>query len=84
MRESRDCQTVKRHSGIVNRLLRRVATTRKLTTRRITKDIAQDALNRIEVDTFGLDEMDRKFLLTIIVRSLMAASGTGYNFSFYS
>ena len=32
----------------------------------ITKDIAHDALNRMEVDTYGLDEMDRKMLLTII------------------
>ena len=32
----------------------------------ITKDVASDALNRMEVDTYGLDEMDRKLLLTII------------------
>src|SRR3954467_10845332 len=32
----------------------------------ITEPIANDALNRMEVDTYGLDEMDRKFLLTII------------------
>jgi Holliday junction DNA helicase RuvB len=28
--------------------------------------VANDALNRMEVDTFGLDEIDRKLLLTII------------------
>jgi holliday junction DNA helicase RuvB len=33
---------------------------------RITKEIADDALNRMEVDTFGLDEVDRK-LLTLII-----------------
>ena len=33
---------------------------------RITKEVADDALNRMEVDTFGLDEMDRKLLLMII------------------
>jgi holliday junction DNA helicase RuvB len=33
---------------------------------RITKAIADNALNRMEVDTFGLDEMDRKLLLMII------------------
>jgi Holliday junction DNA helicase RuvB len=32
----------------------------------ITEHVANDALNRMEVDTYGLDEMDRKFLLTII------------------
>ena len=33
---------------------------------KITEEIAKDALNRMEVDTFGLDEIDRKLLLTII------------------
>ncbi len=33
---------------------------------RITQAVASDALNRMEVDTFGLDEIDRKLLLTII------------------
>ena len=32
----------------------------------ITKEVANDALNRMEVDTYGLDEVDRKMLLTII------------------
>src|SRR5204863_716602 len=30
------------------------------------QQVANDALNRMEVDTFGLDEMDRKLLQTII------------------
>ncbi len=52
---------------IVNRLLRRVRDYAEVDyDGRITKDIAHDALNRMEVDTFGLDEMDRKLLLTII------------------
>jgi holliday junction DNA helicase RuvB len=33
---------------------------------RITEAVAQDALNRMEVDIYGLDEIDRKLLLTII------------------
>ena len=52
---------------IVNRLLRRVRDYAEVDyDGRINKDVATDALNRMEVDTFGLDEMDRKFLLTII------------------
>ena len=52
---------------IVNRLLRRVRDYAEVDYEgRITKDIASDALNRMEVDTYGLDEMDRKLLLTII------------------
>ncbi len=52
---------------IVNRLLRRVRDYAEVDyDGRITKAVAEDALNRMEVDTFGLDEMDRKLLLTII------------------
>src|SRR6266487_1775313 len=52
---------------IVNRLLRRVRDYAEVDYEgKITKEIADDALNRMEVDTFGLDEMDRKLLLTII------------------
>src|SRR5213595_3056018 len=52
---------------IVNRLLRRVRDYAEVDYEgRITHDIANDALNRMEVDTYGLDEMDRKLLLTII------------------
>jgi Holliday junction DNA helicase RuvB len=52
---------------IVNRLLRRVRDYAEVDYEgRITQEIASDALNRMEVDTYGLDEMDRKLLLTII------------------
>src|SRR5712664_4794513 len=52
---------------IVNRLLRRVRDYAEVDYEgHITHDIANDALNRMEVDTYGLDEMDRKLLLTII------------------
>ena len=52
---------------IVNRLLRRVRDYAEVDYEgKITKDVAQDALNRMEVDTYGLDEMDRKLLQTII------------------
>src|SRR4026207_943000 len=52
---------------IVNRLLRRVRDYAEVDyDGRITREVAQDALNRMEVDKFGLDERDRKLLLTII------------------
>lgn len=52
---------------IVNRLLRRVRDYAQVDyDGRITQPVASDALNRMEVDTYGLDEMDRKLLLTII------------------
>src|SRR5918993_2308428 len=52
---------------IVNRLLRRVRDYAEVDyDGRINKHVANDALNRMEVDTYGLDEMDRKLLLTII------------------
>jgi len=52
---------------IVNRLLRRVRDYAEVDyDGRITQVVANDALNRMEVDTFGLDEMDRKLLFTII------------------
>ncbi len=52
---------------IVNRLLRRVRDYAEVDyDGRISKEVASDALNRMEVDTYGLDEMDRKLLLTII------------------
>jgi holliday junction DNA helicase RuvB len=52
---------------IVNRLLRRVRDYAEVDyDGRITREVANDALNRMEVDTYGLDEMDRKLLLTIL------------------
>lgn len=52
---------------IANRLLRRVRDYAEVDyDGRITETVAMDALNRMEVDTYGLDEVDRKLLLTII------------------
>lgn len=52
---------------IVNRLLRRVRDYAEVDYEgRITHEIANDALNRMEVDTFGLDEMDQKYLRALI------------------
>ena len=52
---------------IANRLLRRVRDYAEVDyDGNITEEVAKDALNRMEVDVFGLDEIDRKLLLTII------------------
>jgi len=52
---------------IANRLLRRVRDYAEVDhDGKITEFVANDALNRMEVDTYGLDEMDRKYLMTII------------------
>ncbi len=52
---------------IANRVLRRVRDYAEVDhDGRITRDIANNALDRMEVDVFGLDEIDRKFLVTII------------------
>jgi Holliday junction DNA helicase RuvB len=52
---------------IVNRLLRRVRDFAEVDyDGTITEEVAVNALNRMEVDTYGLDEMDRKLLTTII------------------
>jgi Holliday junction DNA helicase RuvB len=52
---------------IANRLLRRVRDFAEVDYEgHITQEVAHDALNRMEVDTYGLDEVDRKLLLTII------------------
>src|SRR5215813_4860136 len=52
---------------IANRLLRRVRDFAEVDHEgHVTEHVANDALNRMEVDTYGLDEMDRKLLLTII------------------
>ncbi|PWT81043.1 MAG: Holliday junction branch migration DNA helicase RuvB [Acidobacteria bacterium] len=63
---------------IVNRLLRRVRDYAEVDYEgRITKEVANDALNRMEVDTYGLDEMDRKLLLTIIEKFEGGPVGVG-------
>jgi len=52
---------------IANRLLRRVRDYAEVDYEgRVTSAVAVDALNRMEVDAYGLDEVDRKVLLTII------------------
>lgn len=52
---------------IANRLLRRVRDFAEVDyDGKITEEVAKDALNRMEVDTYGLDEIDRKLLLNII------------------
>ena len=63
---------------IVNRLLRRVRDYAEVDyDGRITREVANDALNRMEVDTYGLDEMDRKLLLTIIEKFSGGPVGLG-------
>jgi len=63
---------------IVNRLLRRVRDYAEVDyDGRINKNVANDALNRMEVDTYGLDEMDRKLLLTIIEKFSGGPVGLG-------
>ena len=63
---------------IVNRLLRRVRDYAEVDyDGRITQTVASDALNRMEVDTYGLDEMDRKLLLTIIEKFNGGPVGVG-------
>ena len=63
---------------IVNRLLRRVRDYAQVDyDGRITQPVASDALNRMEVDTYGLDEMDRKLLLTIIEKFSGGPVGLG-------
>jgi Holliday junction DNA helicase RuvB len=52
---------------IANRLLRRVRDYAEVDyDGKITDEVATAALDRMEVDTYGLDEIDRKLLLTII------------------
>lgn len=52
---------------IANRLLRRVRDYAEVRANgKITKEVADQALNLLEVDEKGFDEMDRKIMLTII------------------
>ena len=63
---------------IVNRLLRRVRDYAEVDyDGRINQEVANDALNRMEVDTYGLDEMDRRLLLTIIEKFSGGPVGVG-------
>jgi holliday junction DNA helicase RuvB len=52
---------------IANRLLRRVRDYAQVRADgRITKPVAETALNLLDVDRFGLDEIDQKIMLTIL------------------
>jgi Holliday junction DNA helicase RuvB len=52
---------------VANRLLRRIRDFAQIEAdNHITKSVAENALGRLEVDSRGLDEMDKKILLTII------------------
>ncbi len=52
---------------IVNRLLRRVRDFAEVASvSKITAELAADALERLQVDRFGLDEVDRRILVAIL------------------
>jgi len=52
---------------IANRLLRRVRDYAQVRARgEITADVAETALNLLEVDRFGLDEIDQKIMRTVL------------------
>ncbi len=52
---------------VANRLLRRIRDYAQiLGDGKITDDVAVDGLERLEVDHFGLDDLDRRILLTIL------------------
>ena len=52
---------------IANRILRRVRDFAQVTANgRITRDVAEKALNRLEIDHLGLDALDRRMLRSII------------------
>ncbi len=63
---------------IANRLLRRVRDYAEVDYGgEITAEVATDALNRMEVDRYGLDEVDRKLLTTIIEKFNGGPVGVG-------
>jgi Holliday junction DNA helicase RuvB len=63
---------------IANRLLRRVRDYAEVEhDGRITAEVATDALNRMEVDRYGLDEIDRKLLTAIIEKFNGGPVGVG-------
>ncbi|MCH7619575.1 MAG: Holliday junction branch migration DNA helicase RuvB, partial [Candidatus Marinimicrobia bacterium] len=52
---------------IANRLLRRIRDFAQVEAQGvITKDVSENALEKLEVDEIGLDDMDKKIILTII------------------
>jgi holliday junction DNA helicase RuvB len=57
----------RRTPRIVNRLLKRVSDFATVENRKVIDlDITQYALKKLEIDSLGLDDMDRKFISTII------------------
>src|SRR4030095_15052177 len=63
---------------IANRLVRRVREYAQVELRGpITAEVATGALNRMEVDRYGLDEVDRKLLTTIIEKFNGGPGGVG-------
>lgn len=70
MQEEGGLEIARRSRGtprIANRLLRRVRDFAEIENKGvITLELARKALNKMEVDSLGLDEMDRKILSTIL------------------
>jgi len=63
---------------IANRLLRRVRDYAEVKADgRVTRPVAMDALEMMDVDTFGFDEIDRKLMLTIIEKYNGGPVGVG-------
>ena len=63
---------------IANRLLRRVRDYAEVKSDgRITQPVAVDALQMMEVDTYGFDEIDRKLMLTILEKYSGGPVGLG-------
>jgi len=63
---------------VANRLLRRVRDFAQVRAQgRINRPVAKDALEMLEVDSYGLDETDRKILLTIIDKYAGGPVGLG-------
>lgn len=63
---------------IANRLLRRVRDVAEVIyDGKISENVAADALDRLEVDALGLDEIDRKLLMTIIEKFAGGPVGLG-------
>ena len=63
---------------VANRLLRRIRDFAQIkANNHITKFVADDALERLEVDARGFDEMDKRILLTIIEKYQGGPVGVG-------
>jgi Holliday junction DNA helicase RuvB len=63
---------------IANRLLRRVRDYAQVRANgRITQPVAQTALNLLDVDRYGLDEIDQKIMLTILEKYRGGPVGVG-------